>query len=1211
MKKALVVLLLALTATMQGLKAQERRPIDSQHPLWFIHCDVWYKADPQKIIDLIPEDVRPYICLNLSLSCQYDKEKNQYKMPHYAFQTYKSWGTVCQQNGIWFSCQPASGGHTHIQDDDLVTFEYFFKQFPNFLGWNYAEQFWGFDEGGDLSSSKQVTRWALFAKLVEMSHKYGGFLTVSFCGNVWSHPLNPIGEMKRTPALLEACRKYPEAILWLYKYTTSSCFYNNESVTFGPFVSGLTKAYGVRYDNCGWNGALSSILGENNGKKYPAAAGIGTVMEQTCVNGGAVWDGPELTWNQECFHELWAQGVDNGYTRRRWERFPNFNGVWLDMFRQIINGTMYIPTREEVVGKTKVVIINDVNNGSDEDKYATWGDLYDGLYKQTDPFNRRYGQWMDNYCYFKSTGRYGAIPMVTDLYDDAAKNIPVKVKKSQRTSKWDTQAKKVSDFNAQYPEVSSGDLYVNRYRNQLVTYTPYTYLNTKTTAQATIPLQYNTCETLELNYDKLSSGIVREYEDHIDFYLNNYRSDSTGLRTDIITIKGATTKPTYTLNRHETAQAEATAAYADGTYTLTVNHCGAVSLTVRCSGAAARPSVGYAAALPQPKALPLPKAPALYRGPIIIEAEDMDYKNIQSCCTDPFAWYPNVTGHAGNGFVDMGTNTSGSLRHYLRLKEGQTGDYQIQVRYTGTSDDGRLAVNVNGSQQTVFCPRTAQNEWRLATVSANLNEGQNTLVITNSGGKSLYIDQVVYQPADAEPLKYGISVRSAENGSVTANRNEAAEGEAVTLTVSANEGYRLNELRLVNSVFFTLGKTIPVNGEGEVTFNMIADNVVLQPVFTSSTPLVSDVLGNYRLDLKNTLSGNLPEGWRCVQEDNTEHQYPNSYTQGARIMSGFGGYQGKALYWRNDRAEYGRQEQYPLTLSEGNYELTFAMAAWKGDPKYKVSILDAGTGNSVAVSDVFTAAPNANGSMSANMSSAESRTLTFGISKAGKYVISFTDATNGGGLHEFLLLECRLKTISANNDLTADDYHIWDGCTAWPTVTNAQGNGAYDLNKELQAGNLVYGDANVYYTRYANLTGYDRLVISGTPGVTLRVLLNRLEVGNGGGDQNGGALTELNPVIGTDGRAVVSLKDYEFVHLNAIKLGWGSTPGTITRLQLLKGSQKGDVTGDSITDHADVSALVSHIIGLTPGQFNAKAADVNGDGQVDITDVTALIKMIE
>ena len=70
MKKAIILLTLALTFAAQMLNAQERRPVDSQHPLWFIHCDVWYKADPQKIIDLIPEDVRPYICLNLSLSCQ-------------------------------------------------------------------------------------------------------------------------------------------------------------------------------------------------------------------------------------------------------------------------------------------------------------------------------------------------------------------------------------------------------------------------------------------------------------------------------------------------------------------------------------------------------------------------------------------------------------------------------------------------------------------------------------------------------------------------------------------------------------------------------------------------------------------------------------------------------------------------------------------------------------------------------------------------------------------------------------------------------------------------------------------------------------------------------------------------------------------------------------------------------------------------------------
>ena len=205
MKNLLFLLLITLLPTT--LRAQERRPIDAQHPLWMIHVDVWNAADPQKIINLIPEDIKPYVCMNLSLSCQYDTEKNVYKMPQNATRTYKSWATVCQQNGLWFTCQPASGGHTHIQDTDLETFEYFFRHFPNFLGWNYAEQFWGFDEKNsrnDLSSSFQADRIALFAKLVEMSHKYGGFLTISFCGNIWSHALNPIGMLKRNASLLKA-----------------------------------------------------------------------------------------------------------------------------------------------------------------------------------------------------------------------------------------------------------------------------------------------------------------------------------------------------------------------------------------------------------------------------------------------------------------------------------------------------------------------------------------------------------------------------------------------------------------------------------------------------------------------------------------------------------------------------------------------------------------------------------------------------------------------------------------------------------------------------------------------------------------------------------------------------------------------------------------------------------------------------------------------
>ena len=66
---AVFLFLLSSTAVLQTVNAQQRRPVDHEHPLWLVHVDVWYAADPQKIIDLIPDDIKPYVCLNLSLSC--------------------------------------------------------------------------------------------------------------------------------------------------------------------------------------------------------------------------------------------------------------------------------------------------------------------------------------------------------------------------------------------------------------------------------------------------------------------------------------------------------------------------------------------------------------------------------------------------------------------------------------------------------------------------------------------------------------------------------------------------------------------------------------------------------------------------------------------------------------------------------------------------------------------------------------------------------------------------------------------------------------------------------------------------------------------------------------------------------------------------------------------------------------------------------------
>ena len=997
MKRILFCLLLTLCGL--GLTAQERRPIDSRHPLWMIHVDVWNAANPQRIIDLIPEEIKPYVCMNLSLSCGYDTKDNMYRMPRSAVRTYKSWASVCQHNGMWFTCQPASGGHTHIQDDDLETFEYFFKTYPNFLGWNYAEQFWGFDEVGDKSSSTQESRIALFAKLVEMSHNYGGFLTVSFCGNIWSHPLNPLGMMKRNADLHKACQAYPEAILWLYKYTTSSCFYNNESVSWGPFIAGLANNYGVRYDNCGWNGALGDFFKDEKNAPYPGSAGIGTVMEQTCVNGGAVWDGPELIWTED-FKNLNASLVD-GYLRRGWTTFPNFDAIWIDMFRKIIDGSMYIPTREEVLEKTKVAVINDLTSGNDEDKYAAWDNLYDGLYKQEDPFNRNNGYWMDNYLYLKKSGRYGTIPVMLEAHDALAKQIPALVNKSERKTRWSSVAKKVEEFNKYYPEVSEGDLYVNRFRNQLVTYTPYSNVSGKRSASARIPLQYNTCETLELKYDVLSSGVIREYGDHIDFYLNNFRNDTTTIREDVIRLEGLKAKASYELKTHASYKVDIKEEYneTDNSYTLYVSHLGPLDLTVKCSGDADRS--GMTDAIPSDYAIDMPKQPEPFRGPIIIEAEDMDYRSVGKVALTHSGWWaPDYSEFAGMGFVELGSNKKATLRHILTLDEA--GEYDIYIRYCNTSADAELQVSVNGETKDITINKAPKNDWKKVKVAASLNASDNTFIITNTVGAGPTIDQIIYMPKGMEKEKFLVTVRDVENGTVTADVAEASEGQKVTLTVKPEEGYALKELRIVNSVYYSMSKTIAINDSGEISFIMPEDNVTILPVFYDTTSI-------YKLDFSNVANGGIPEGWRCMQENNEVHQYPNSFSSGARTLKDFTGYQGKALYWRNSRAEYGSLKDYRLNLEPGEYKVTFAMAAWKATPKYNVTIRNADNNTEIAQSETYTTTVDVNGKTSADISGTEEHEFTFTVPEDGNYIIRFNDKSTVGGYHEFLLLECKLN----------------------------------------------------------------------------------------------------------------------------------------------------------------------------------------------------------
>ena len=144
-----------------------------------------------------------------------------------------------------------------------------------------------------------------------------------------------------------------------------------------------------------------------------------------------------------------------------------------------------------------------------------------------------------------------------------------------------------------------------------------------------------------------------------------------------------------------------------------------------------------------------------------------------------------------------------------------------------------------------------------------------------------------------------------------------------------------------------------------------------------------------------------------------------------------------------------------------------------------------------------------------------------------------------------------IKGVTTNS-LAADQFYQWNYNTSDPATStqNGSANAESHFNENLGSNALLIGWVNVQYSVYADLTGCTKMVIEGTPGMQLRVLLNRLEVGNGGGDENGGAITERNPVIGDDGKVELNLTEFSYVHLNAIKTGWSSS-GTVSSVTLV------------------------------------------------------------
>ena len=105
------------------------------------------------------------------------------------------------------------------------------------------------------------------------------------------------------------------------------------------------------------------------------------------------------------------------------------------------------------------------------------------------------------------------------ISDETADLFDVVVYKSDYRNYWKNVDAKVEDFNEMFDVQYTGDMYAAHYDNVWVTYNPY---KANQTASANIPLQYNTCNSIDLEYSRYTTGVIKETADALSIYLNNY-----------------------------------------------------------------------------------------------------------------------------------------------------------------------------------------------------------------------------------------------------------------------------------------------------------------------------------------------------------------------------------------------------------------------------------------------------------------------------------------------------------------------------------------------------------------------------------------------------------------------------------------------------------------------------------------------------------------
>lgn len=252
---------------------------------------------------------------------------------------------------------------------------------------------------------------------------------------------------------------------------------------------------------------------------------------------------------------------------------------------------------------------------------------------------------------------------------------------------------------------------------------------------------------------------------------------------------------------------------------------------------------------------------------------------------------------------------------------------------------------------------------------------------------------------------------------------------------------------------------LTINGVANIMGMEMENDIELTYEFGNDTE-ATEVQVMYKSDFNSDETDAVPQGWNTYNEagyhlygfndDGSRMKYgygANPGGGGTRLFDGFSGDFTKALYWgtrgtNEGYASFGElitdymnpdgtvdeaslpdgvsKEDISLYLTPQKYNVSFKMAAWKGEPKFDFTLEDL-DGNVVAEFTGYTAKPNLNGNKG-KVSGVLSLEADFTVETEGYYVMKFV--SQEAQWQEFMLADVQVITMPSKaayyNGLIAD-----------------------------------------------------------------------------------------------------------------------------------------------------------------------------------------------